>query len=142
MSIEEKVKNYRNKIAELKALEREIAETLPDQLWNAYHNLQKEIVSDKSVLQKQMKDGKQTIEVDGIKFKISTRTRTSIPDNFMYTALDLGHLPRLIDLGVITGVKVNEDMIQRLPEEMAGIYTQLIEKKPYQALTWPKKADS
>ena len=142
MSIEEKVKNYRRKIQKLKELEQEITEILPDKVWDMYHNLKAEIVSDKSVIQKDIKAGKESVDVEGIYFKMSTRNRTSIPDSFMYTALDLGHLDRLVDLGVITGVKVNEDMIERLPPELAGIYSNLIERKEYLALTWPKKADS
>ena len=141
MSIEDKVHEYRSKIKTLKELEQEIVELLPDALWNKYHNLKAEVESDKSVIQKEIKAGKQTVEVDGLRFKMSTRTRTSIPDSFMYTALDLGHLDTLVDIGVITGVKVNEDMIGRLSPEMAGIYSNLVERKEYSALTWPKKAD-
>ena len=59
----------------------------------------------------------------------------------MYTAQDLGHLGTLVDLGVITGIKVNEDMIGRLDPELSGIYSNLVEKKQYTSLTWPKKAD-
>ena len=139
--IENDITEYRNKIKELKDLEKEIVDTLPEQLWDKYHLLKAEIESDKSVIQKKIKDGKESVSVDDMLFKVSTRTRTSIPDSFMYTALDLGHIETLIDIGVITGVKVNEDMVSRLDPEMAGIYSNLIEKKPYTALTWPKKAD-
>lgn len=141
MNTEEKIIEYRNKIQKLKELEQEITELLPDKVWDMYHNLQAEILSDKSVIQKEIKAGKESIEVNGLYFKMSTRSRASIPDSFMYTALDLGHLDKLVDLGVITGVKVNEDMISRLPPELAGIYNNLVEKKEYVALTWPKKAD-
>ena len=141
MNIEDKILEYRQKIKTLKELEQEITELLPDKLWENFHNLKAEIDSDKSIIQKDLKAGKESVQVDGIVFKVSTRTRTSIPDNFMFTALDLGHLDKLVDIGVITGVKVNEDMIERLPPELAGIYSNLVEKKEYKALTWPKKAD-
>ena len=141
MSIEDKVLSYREKVEKLKALEKEITELLPDRVWDEYHNLQLEVASDKGVLQKKIKEGQQTVEVGSLVFKVSTRARTHIPDSFMYTAQDLGHLGTLVDLGVITGIKVNEDMIGRLDPELSGIYSNLVEKKQYTSLTWPKKAD-
>ena len=136
-----RIQEYRKKIKKLQEMEQELIEVIGSDVWDMYHRLQQEIESDKSVIQKEIKAGKETVEVDGLKFKMSTRTRTSIPDKFMFTALDLGHLDKLVDLGVITGVKVNEDMIERLPPELSGIYGNLIEKTEYSALTWPKKAD-
>ena len=141
MTIEEKIKVYREKIKSLKAVEEEIADIVPDYLLEQQEKLSKEIESDKSVIQKEIKDFGSGVEVDGIKFKLSERTRSSVSPDFMYTAVELGHIGELIKLGLITDIKVNEDMIERLDPEMAGIYRNLIIKKPYKALTWPKKAD-
>lgn len=139
--IEQKIKTYRDKVQALKELEQEIVETLPEKLWDTYNNLKAELESDKSVIQKEIKDTGTSVEVDGMVFKVSNRERLSIPDSFMYTAADLGHVSKLIDLGVITGIKVNEDMLERLPPDLSAIYSNLVEKSSYRAVTWPKKAD-
>lgn len=141
MSIEEKIRNYRHKVQQLNALEQQVMEALPDHLWESYHNLKDEIESDKSVIQKSLKEQNESVEVDGLLFKLGSRTRTVIPESFMYTAQDLGHLDTLVDLGVITGVSVNDAMLERLPPELAGIYSNLVERKEYKSLTWPKGAD-
>ena len=141
MPITQKIDTYLEKLEELKSLEQEIVEILPPQLWDRYQKLQLEIPSDKSVLQKEIKEGKTTIDHAGLSFKVSTRNRSTISPNFLSTARDLGHVDTLIDLGVITGIKINEDQIERLDPELAGIYGNLVSKTPTLALSWPKRAD-
>lgn len=141
MTIEDKIKAYLDKLESLRAIEQEIEELVPDYLREQREKLTQEIESDKSVIQKDIKDLGAGVEVDGLKFKLSTRTRSGVSPDFMHTAVELGHIEDLIKIGLITEVKVNEDMIERLDPEMAGIYRNLIIKKPYQAITWPKKAD-
>ena len=141
MPIEEEIKQYRDKIQELLEIEQTITELLPEQLWDRYQKLQLEIPSDKSVLQKKIKDGKSTVETDGLVFKVSSRTRTQVPQEFMETAAELGHFEQLVDTGVITGLKINEDQLERVDPELAGIYKNLLKQQPYLVLTWPKKAD-
>ena len=141
MTIEDKIKTYLEKVKALKEIEAEIQEIVPDYLLEQQEKLSQEVESDKSVIQKEIKSSGVGIEVEGLRFKMSTRTRSSVSPDFMYTAVELGHIEELIKIGLITDVKVNEDMIERLEPEMAGIYRNLIVKKPYQALTWPKKAD-
>lgn len=141
MTIEEKIRAYLEKVQSLKAIEKEIEDIVPDYLLEQQEKLTQEVESDKSLIQKDIKASGAGVEVDGIKFKVSTRTRSSVSPDFMYTAVELGHIEHLIEIGLITDVKVNEDMIERLDPEMAGIYRNLIVQKPYQALTWPKKAD-
>ena len=138
--IEDKIRTYAEKVKALKEITKEIEETIPE-LIEMQRRLAQEVASDKSVIQKELKDLGDTLEVDGHWFKMSTRTRSSVTDDFMFTALDLGHLELLIEAGAITWVKVNEDVISRLDPEVAGIYNNLIQKKPYKALTWPKGFD-
>ena len=139
--IEDNIKKYLGKIQELRELERLIETELPEGLWKRYQNLKLEIPSDKSVLQKEIKDHKQTVEVDGIKFGLSKRSKTSIGKDFMLTAKDLGHLELLVDLGVVTDIKINEEQIERLEPELQAIYSNLVKKFEIPILRWPKKAD-
>lgn len=139
--IEDRLKEYMNKVQELKQLRQEIQEHIPNELALKEEQLALEVESDKSVLQKQIKDGGDTVIVDGTYFKVSTRSKSAVSEEFLPTAKDLGHLEYLVEVGVITDVKVNEDMIQRLDPELAGIYSNLMVQKPYKALSWPKKVD-
>ena len=141
MSIESELEAYLLKVKELREIENAITESLPDQLWTRYTNLQKEIPSDKSVLQKKLREGKQTIEHDNIKFVVYNRNTTKLSEDFLPTARDLGHLEKLVDLGVITGIKINEDQIERLDPELQAIYGNLVDKVKTLAVRWPKKAD-
>jgi len=135
--IENKIKEYTEKVKTLEEITKEIEETIPE-LIEMQKRLELEVASDKSVIQKELKDLGNPVEVDGHWFKMSTRTRSAVTDDFMYTALELGHLEHLIEVGAITGIKVNEDVISRLDPELAGIYSNLIQQKPYVALSWPK----
>lgn len=141
MSVEDNIKDYLRKIEELKELEALIEQELPEGLWRRYNNLKMEIPSDKSVLQKQLKDGKTSVEVEGHRFSFSTRTKTAISKDFIHVAKDMGHLDDLVEMGVIKDFKVNEEQIQRLPVEMQAIYLDLINTFDISVLRWPKKAD-
>lgn len=140
-SIEDKITDYLNKVEELSGLEKYILECVPEQLWNRYNNLKEELPSDKSVLQKELKDGKQTVEHGGHKFVVYDRTTTAPSEEFLETAKELGHLEKLIDSGVITGIKVDEDQIQRLEPNLLAIYSNLIKEYKVTSIRWPKKAD-
>ena len=140
-NLEDKIMNYRDKVQEVHDLLNEIQKVVPPALWDRYNQIKSELPSDKSVIMKEIKDGKETIECDGITFRVSQRSRTTIPEEFLHTARDLGHLDVLVDLGVITGIKVNEDQLQRIDPELAGIYSNLVKKVKTTALTWPKKVD-
>lgn len=141
MSIEDKIKQYLDKIDEYKEIEKLIVETLPEQVWTRYEQLKLELESDKSLIQKQIKEEKTSVEVDGHKFGLSTRSKTGIDPDFMHVAKELGHLDELIDMGVITDLKINADQIQRLDPEKLAIYQNLITESTYTVLRWPKRAD-
>lgn len=141
MSVEDKIKEYLRKTEELKELEALIEQELPEGLWRRYNNLKMELPSDKSVLQKDIKDGKTSVEVEGHKFGFSVRTKTEISKDFIHVAKNMGHLDTLVEMGVITDVKVNEDQIQRLPVEMQAIYLDLINTFDVSVLRWPSRLD-
>lgn len=141
MTVEDNILRYLDKVQELRRIEQEINDALPPQLWTRYHNLQLELESDKSVIQKEIKDVGKSVEVGGCLFKISTRTKVTVSPDLLETARDLGHLNTLVDMGVITKVTVNEDQINRLDPDLAAIYSGFVQEEPTTVLTWPKKAD-
>ena len=141
MSAEEEIKKYLRKVEELKEIENLIEQELPEGLWRRYNNLKMEIPSDKSVLQKEIKEGKTSLNVEGVQFSFSTRTKSAVSKDFIHVARDLGHLDYLVDMDVIKDVKINIDQIQRLEPDMVAIYSDLINKFDISVLRWPKKAD-
>ena len=140
-TLEDKITDYLKKVAELAELERHILDCVPDQLWQRYNNIKQEIPSDNSVIQKELREGKTTIEHEGHKIVVYDRTKTAPSADFLETAKELGHLESLVELGVITGIKINEDQIQRLEPNLQAIYSNLVNTFKITSIRWPKKAD-
>ena len=138
MSIEDQIKKHIETIQAMHALEELIRESLEEGLWDNFVRKQLEVASQKATLQTDIKKAGNTVQVDGFKFGVSTRSRDKVNLTALLTECErAGDLQILLDTGVLT-YKANPDQIDRLPPELAAVYKGFVVNTPYKALTWPK----
>ena len=140
MNIEKKLLDYLENKEKLQAIEKEILEILPDNLWDKYCKLKAQLPSDKAVISSAIKKAGDSVSIGNHTIKIGSRNRKKVDgEGVLSTAMKLKHLETLIEYGVVTGVTVSEDQISRLDPELQAIYEGFVSKTPYTVLTWPKK---
>lgn len=138
MSLQDRIKEHIETIKAMHALEELIKENLEEGLWENFERKQLEVASQKATLQTDIKKGGSTVEVEGFKFGVSTRSRDKVNLTALLEECErAGNLQILLDTGVLT-YKVNPDQIDRLPPELAAVYKGFVVSSPYKALTWPK----
>ena len=73
LTLENEIKQYIKNVKDLEHVEKEIIGMLPEGLWKHYLDLKNRLPSDKSIIQKKIKENKSPIEVGDYSFKLSKR---------------------------------------------------------------------
>lgn len=133
------VKEHLDLFEDYRRTEAHIKDAVPETLWNLYQQLQAKVESHQAVVKKILRDGKQTVTLDGFQFGVYTQKRHKQKPEVTEIIAEQEHFQILYEYGAIKEVKLDESKLHRLPPELAGIYQNLFTDTETQVVRWDKR---